>query len=358
MVAGCAGFCPDPINGSVDLDTLENNINFADPVVDIWYEDSLLTVQASGINGPGTYYGINIGSACRSAAICIKIDDIPTAPVVDPMMTCVPFAGIDIDSFDVLSGAPATVTTGEDLNWYSDAGLMTLIYEPGDATPFILPMPAPGMPVSYWVTYGGALSPACESAPTMITLKGMPDTIMSYNCPLDPGPVGTPSGGPGFECMVGSHFQVRTVLCVDAVTSGAAFAPFVEANIKMAPGYSPSADSLCYYSDSTLATKVDLGTFLNNNGGLVNAFLNNVYGADTVYVTQWIDGCESYPTAAGAYFTPKPMLEQGVGFLKSIATSSDDNDIIIDIKFAGGTLDNPDIKIGKLDFKTLMGGGV
>jgi hypothetical protein len=62
------------------------------------------------------------------------------------MVTCVPFAGISIETFAVLSGAPVTVTDGEDLNWYTDANLTNLIYEPGDAIPFILPMPAPGMP--------------------------------------------------------------------------------------------------------------------------------------------------------------------------------------------------------------------
>ncbi|MFK7969724.1 MAG: HYR domain-containing protein [Bacteroidia bacterium] len=303
MVDGCAVFCPDPIVGGIDLDTLVNNSVFADPVVDIWYEDSLLTVQASGINGPGTYYGINIGSACRSAAVCIKIDDVPTAPVVDPVMTCVPFAGIDIVTFAVLSGAPATVTDGEDLNWYSDANLTTQIFEPGvTATPYILPMPAPGMPVEYWVTYGGALSPACESAPTKITLKGTPDTIMSYNCPLDPGPVGTPSGGFGIDCMVGSHFQVRTIFCIDQTVDAAV----VEANIKMAPGYAPAADSLCYYSDSMMTTKATLADLIAGSAAFTGA---NVNAADTFYVTQWIDGCQSVPTAVGVYVTPKPMLE-------------------------------------------------
>jgi hypothetical protein len=300
-VNGCYVFCPDPIIGGIDLDTLTNDTTFANPPVDVWYEDSALTVRASGLVGPGTYYGLHIGGQCASAPICIIVDNIPTAPVVTPTMACVPFAGISIDSFIVPNGPPADSTLGSDLNWYTDADLMNQIHVAGDPA-IDLPRPAPGSPAMYWVTYGGPTSPACETEPTMITLKGQPDTLLSYNCPFDPGPVGTPSGG-GFppDCKIGTHFNVRTVFCINSMVDAAV----VDANVRMAPGYSPTADSLCYYDDSLKTTKSTLADLIANSGAFTGA---NIAAGDTFYVTQWIDGCESYPTAVSVTVVPKPDL--------------------------------------------------
>lgn len=129
---GCYVFCPDPIVGGINLDTIANSTTFATPPVDVWYEDSLLTIRARGINGPGIYYGVNISGQCASAPICIIVDDVPTPPLVSPLETCVPFGGIPVSAFTDSTGGPSAVADGRFLNWYTDAGLTTQIHTAGD----------------------------------------------------------------------------------------------------------------------------------------------------------------------------------------------------------------------------------
>lgn len=303
---------------------------------------------STNVNTAGTYTVLveDIANGCtNSYTVDVDEDKSPvTSPIISDIETCY---GTANPSF--------TVTSGTNVKWYNDAGLVTYLTTGNSYTPTA----TSAGPHSYYATSTGANG--CESLPTEVVLTihdlpAAPATISNEICEGDAAKMLTAIGsnikwydntnaflvgGSTYtptDVLAGTYTYYATQTDANGCESNTASADYTINNVPAPPVFIDPVIEVCqtFTNPSFTVVGSNINWYLNVSGSSIangNTHQPNdlIPGTYTYYATQNVNGCESNAETGTFIIHPMPIkysvtgggsyCEGGVGVLVGLANS-------------------------------------